>query len=352
MVIESLPMRLQNWLRYHIKLTLAAVLFYSGALHVLLRWRLRRRALVLLYHRVLPAAESAQSFSSKAIIVSPATFECHLRFLRRHFSVLGPEEFREWLLSGRDCRRPPCLITFDDGWKDNLTYARPMLKAWNLPAIIFLPTDYIGTGKSFWQERLSRLLFRLGQQTSLHAHPLVARHGLETLFTCARPELARQAGDLARAYKNRDTRDAEHLIAEVSAALAGHDDSSADIDTYLSWEDVQRMRADGIAFGSHTVSHRILTQIDAAAVDTELSESKRILEQRLNTSVRLLAYPNGNHNADTVERARRTDYELAFTTIAGRVARGDDPMTLRRINIHDGAHRHLPLFCASILGVL
>lgn len=345
-------MRLQNWLRYHIKLSLAAVLFYSGALFVVLRWRLRRRALVLLYHRVLPAAESTLSFSSKAIIVSPATFERHLRFLQRHFSVLGPEEFREWLLSGRDYPRPPCLITFDDGWKDNLTHAQPMLKARNLPAIIFLPTDYIGSGKVFWQERLSRLLFRLGQQAALRTHPLVARHGLETLFTCARSDLADQAADLARAYKNRDPRDAESLIAEVATALTGHGDSSTDIDTYLSWEDVRRMRADGIAFGSHTISHRILTQIDPAAVDTELSESKRILEQRLNTPVRLLAYPNGNHNADTCERARRADYELAFTTIAGRVMRGDDPMTLRRINIHDGAHRHLPLFCASILGVL
>lgn len=344
-------MRLQNWLRYHIKLALAAVLFYSGALFVLLRWRLHGRALVLLYHRVLPATESAQSFSSKAIIVSPATFERHLRFLQRHFSVLGPEEFREWLLSERDYPRPPCLITFDDGWKDNLTYARPALKARNLPAIIFLPMDYIGTGKAFWQERLSRLLFRLGQQPALRAHPLVARHGLDDLFAVMRSDLADRAADLARAFKNRNPQEAESLITEVSTALANND-ASPDIDTYLSWEDVHNMRADGIAFGSHTISHRILTQIDPAAVDTELSESKRILEQRLNVSVRLLAYPNGNHNADTCERARRASYELAFTTIPGRVMRGDDPMTLRRINIHDGAHRHLPLFCASILGVL
>ena len=345
-------MRLQNWLRYHIKLSLAAVLFYSGALFVVLRWRLRRRALVLLYHRVLPATDSAQSFSSKAIIVSPATFERHLRFLQRNFSVLGPEEFRAWLLSGRDYPRPPCLITFDDGWKDNLTHAQPALQARNLPAIIFLPTDYIGTGKAFWQERLSRLLFRLGQQPALRAHPLVARRGLDDLFTVTGSDLADRASDQARTFKNRSPQAAESLIAEVTTALADYSDSSTDIDTYLSWEDVHRMRADGIAFGSHTISHRILTQIDPAAVDAELSESKHVLEQRLNTSVHLLAYPNGNHNADTCERARRAGYVLAFTTVAGRVARGDDPMTLRRINIHDGAHRHVPLFCASILGVL
>jgi peptidoglycan/xylan/chitin deacetylase (PgdA/CDA1 family) len=344
-------MRIGHWLRYHIKLLLAASLFYSGALFLVLRWRFRRSGVVLLYHRVLPEAECAQSFSSRAIIVSPATFERHLRFLRRHFEVLGPEEFREWLLNGRVYSRPPCLITFDDGWKDNLTHARPLLKALSIPAVIFLPTDYIGTGKAFWQERLSRLLFRLGRQPALRQHPLVARHGLADLFAARHSELADRASALARSFKNSKSEVAESIIVEVTAALAGNDDPT-DVDTYLSWDDVQTLRPDGITFGSHTVSHRILTQIDPVAVTEELTESRRVLEQRLNAPVHFLAYPNGNHDAETCKRARQAGYELAFTTIPGVVTRGDDPMSLRRINIHDGAHRHLPLFCTSILGVL
>lgn len=343
-------MHFRNRLRYSIKLILASILFYSGLLSLLLRWRLRDRAVVLLYHRVLPEAESAQSFSSKAIIVSPVAFAQHLRFLQRHFSVLDPEEFSAWLLDGREYPRPPCLITFDDGWKDNLTHARPALKAENLPAIIFLPTDYIGTGKVFWQERLSRLLFRLGQQPTLREHPLIARYGLSDLYTAKPSELAARAGALAQTFKYREPEIAENVIAEVSSALAGQDDR-ADIDTYLSWEDVQAMRLDGIAFGSHTVSHRILTQIDPRAVSEELTESKRVLEQRLNTPARFLAYPNGNHDADTCNRARLAGYALAFTVVPGVVARGDDPMRLRRYNIHGGSHRNLPLFCMSLLGV-
>jgi hypothetical protein len=95
----------------------------------------------------------------------------------------------------------------------------------------------------------------------------------------------------------------------------------------------------------------MLTQIDPSAVTDELTASRRVLEQHLNAPVHFLAYPNGNHDAETCERARLAGYALAFTTIPGVVARGDDPMRLRRINIHDGAHRHLPLFCASITGV-
>ena len=343
-------MYIRSRLRYSIKLILATILFYSGLLSMLLRWRFRDRAVVLLYHRVLPEAESAQSFSSKAIIVSPAAFAQHLRFLKRHFSVLDPEEFSAWLLDGREYPRPPCLITFDDGWKDNLTHARPVLKAENLPAIIFLPTDYIGTGKVFWQEQLSRLLFRLGQQPTLREHSLIARYELSDLYTTKPSELAVRAGALAQTFKYREPEVRENVIAEVSTALVSQDDAT-DIDTYLSWDDVQALRLDRIAFGSHTVSHRILTQIDLTAVNQELTESKRVLEQRLNAPARFLAYPNGNHNVDTCKQARLAGYALAFSVIPGVVARGDDPMTLRRFNIHGGAHRYLPLFCMSLLGV-
>jgi peptidoglycan/xylan/chitin deacetylase (PgdA/CDA1 family) len=343
-------MRIYRRLRYLTKLLLAACLFYSGIMFLVLRRRFRGRGVVLLYHRVLPAAESAQSFSSQAIIVSPSTFERHLRFLQRHFSVVGPEEFHDWLVHGRRFPKPPCLITFDDGWKDNLVHAVPILRAQSLPAIIFLPTDYIGTGKIFWQERLSRLLFRLGQQPALRQHPLVSQHGLTGLFGLADGELAGNAVALARHFKNRGTRDIEQMMA-VLGALLSVDTEVANVDSYLDWDNVKTMRADRIYFGSHTISHRILTQLDPASIAVELSESKRILEQRLNAPIRFLAYPNGNHDAATCDHTRQAGYQLAFTTVPGVVARGDDPMRIRRFNIHDGGHRHMPLFCASITGV-
>lgn len=344
-------MRLQHWLRYHIKLMLAAGLYYSGALRLLLRWRFRRRGVVLMYHRVLPDTECTRSFSSRGIIVSPATFERHLRFLQRHFTVIGPEEFRDWLLDGRDLPKPPCLITFDDGWKDNLVHALPVLKSQQLPAVIFLPTDYIGTGQLFWQERLSRLLYRLGQQPALRTHALVAQYGLGGVFDARRDNLAEYAGTLARTFKGREAQEIDRLFTALSAILAGADEST-DVDTYLNWDDVRKLRKERISFGSHSLSHRILTQLPPADVTTELGESRRILEQHLQAPVHFLAYPNGNHDAATCAQARQAGYQLAFTTLPGTIVRGDDPMALPRINIHDGAHRHLPLFCTSLAGVL
>lgn len=350
---RALPMRLRNQLRYSIKLLGAGGLYYSGLLHFYLRWRARNRGLVLLYHRVLTEAESAATFSSAAIIVSTATFERQLRFLRRHFTVVGPQEFQDWLSGQRHYHRPPCLITFDDGWQDNLDHAYPRLKAEGMPALIFLPTAYIGSGKSFWQERLSRLLYRLGRQPALREHPLVARHGWSELFAVPGAELAERASNLVRTYKIRSLQEVDTMVSEVGAALSAfsNKDERADVDTFLSWEAVRKMRADGIHFGSHTVTHPILTQVDATSVNSELRESRRALEQHLQAPVRILAYPNGNHDAQTCQQAREAGYELAFTTIPGWTQPGDDPLRIRRHNIHEGAHRHLPLFFATLLNV-
>lgn len=346
-------MYFRDRLRYSIKLLVASGLYYSGLLLFYLRWRVQNRGVVLLYHRVLTEAERAATFSSAAIVVSTTTFERQLRFLHRHFTVVGADEFHDWLLGKRRYQRPPCLITFDDGWQDNFEHAHPRLKAEGLPALIFLPTAYIDGGKPFWQEHLSRLLYRFGRQPALREHPLVRRHGWSKLFSVQEAELAERACDLARTFKARPLQEVDAIIAEVTSALGAlpNDDDREDVDVFLSWETVQRMYADGISFGSHTVTHPILTQVDAGVVKAELYESRRRIEQRLGAPIRMLAYPNGNHNEQICRQAREAGYDLAFTTIPGWVKPGDNLQRIRRHNIHEGAHHHLPLFCASLLNV-
>lgn len=347
-------MRILRLLHSGAKLMLAAALYYSGLLGLYLRLRYAQQGVVLLYHRVLPESESGRSCSSEGIIVNPATFARHLRALRRHFTFVDPLEFEEWWRGQRKFPKPPCLISFDDGWKDNLVHAHPVLRAEGVPAVIFLPTGYIGTGRLFWQERLSQLLETLGQHPVLKTHPLVARLEMERVFVRDATVRSRQARSVARRFKSRAPDEIEAVVSEVATLVqpvAGAPEPEA-VDTYLDWQDVRAMQPDGIHFGSHAVTHRVLPRLDAHAIRDELSASKQLLEQNLQRPVRALAYPNGDHDSTTCRIARETGYALAFTTIPGWITPGDDPYQLRRINIHEGAHRHTPALYASILGVL
>ena len=153
--------RLLSLIKFTIKNIIAYFLYYTGILFLLKKHLLKNKAVVLTYHRVLPEDKENTSFSTKAIIVRPSTFNRHMTFIKKHFSIQDITEFSTNILKNSIPDKPACLITFDDGWIDNYLYAFPILKDHAIPAIIFLPIDYIESMNLFWQEKLSRALFYL-----------------------------------------------------------------------------------------------------------------------------------------------------------------------------------------------
>lgn len=338
------------------RLLLVHALYYSGMLHLLKRRRLRGRAVVLMYHRVLDASERERSFSSDGIQVSPQTFDRHLRFLRRHFTVVTPDEFVQRLNSGQPFDDGTCLITFDDGWRDNLTNALPLLRKHALQAVIFLPTGFIGSDRCFWQETLARLLHRLHglyrTRPSEDLRQVIEACGLKDLFRSQGAELKHRIHDFVRGLK-RVPEDEVNRIVQTIRAVAGDDDKTErHPDRFVSWEEARTMAATGVSFGSHAVSHRILTRLDARTLAHELSASKAEISRQIGTPVPLLAYPNGDSNRDIAQAARSAGYAAAFTTQPGTVGSGEHPFLIPRMNIHDRRTRTVAGFYATVLGVL
>ena len=337
-----------------IRLALVHLLYYSGLLHAIKRRRLRGRAVVLMYHRVLSERERLESYSSDGIQVSPGTFDRHLGFLRRHFNVIAPGEFAQRLRSGQGFADATCLITFDDGWHDNLTNALPLLRKHALPSVIFLPTGLIGTNDCFWQERLAHLLHRLSviyRTDPVLAANLVETYALARVFVGDDAELKQRIHDFVRALKKRPDMETQHMIQAI-VAVVGNETAHDHPDRFLSWDDVNHMARAGVTFGSHAVSHRILSRLPKSEVIHELTASKQEIAARTGFDVDLLAYPNGDSNRETVDAARSTGYAAAFTTQHGTVTAGDDRFLLCRINIHDRATRTIAGFYATLLGVL
>ena len=100
--------------------------------------RLSDRAVIVLYHRVTDQA------AGNPLACTPEAFERHCAFYRRHFRVVGLGELVDELNSGGD-PGGRLAITFDDGYRDNYTVARPILERHGLPACFFLATGYLGT---------------------------------------------------------------------------------------------------------------------------------------------------------------------------------------------------------------
>jgi peptidoglycan/xylan/chitin deacetylase (PgdA/CDA1 family) len=106
-----------------------------------------------------------------------------------------------------------------------------------------------------------------------------------------------------------------------------------------SWEQIRELAVEGVGIGSHGRHHRRLGGLDAATRRVEIAGSLAELRERLPAPLELLAYPNGDHDADVRRETRAAGYSAAFTTEKGRNGALTDPFRLKRVSIHgaDGA---------------
>ncbi len=86
---------------------------------------------------------------------------------------------------------------------------------------------------------------------------------------------------------------------------------------YLSWDQLREMADAGMEIAAHTMSHPYLTKMPAESAWQEISESKRVLEQRLGRPVYSLAFPYGDYNDSIIEMTRRAGYVCAISTDPG-----------------------------------
>lgn len=323
-------------LRSRLKDFVAALLYRTGLLTCLVRRRFHGRAVVLTYHRVLPATDLARSFSHPAIVVSPAVFERHMAVLNRHFVCLSLQEFGARMQRRDFAAGAYCLVTFDDGWRDNYTYAFPVLRKTGTPAVIFVPTGYIGSGRLFWQERLGHLLARVCDQPSVAASKVLEERGWAHLPGLPPAQRIAAIRSTIRELKRKDYAEIDRVVADLECVL-GTPLGDPEPDTYLDLAQMRTMAEHGIEFQSHAESHRVLTRLEPAQVAQELAESGRWLREHLGVPTRAIAYPNGDHSPEVRRLAAEAGYEFGFTTVNGCADPDADRYAVRRINLNEAA---------------
>jgi peptidoglycan/xylan/chitin deacetylase (PgdA/CDA1 family) len=105
----------------------------------------------------------------------------------------------------------------------------------------------------------------------------------------------------------------------------------------MTWDEVRTLAESGIYFGSHTVSHSKLFDLDWPKIEEELSESKRHLEKELNCEIATFAYPFAYPQADVAFTGRfesllkQLGYRCNVTTRIGRMETESDPHSLPRL---------------------
>ena len=300
--------------------------FRSKASFPFVRGRSQRNVQILVYHRV---RQSPDSFLPSTPL---ASFEKQMECLARRFRVLNLVEAVEALARG-DVPDNAVVITFDDGYRDNFDLAYPILTALSLDATIFLTTGVIGTHRLLWHDRVFRAFNETGESTLREFIPRTEVAGLEN------PAQKQSSLDRVLGYlKSLGPDQRDRRIDELEDRL-GVEGSDPPTRLMLSWEEVRQMQRDGVSFGAHTVTHPTLTRVPLDRAAWEIVESKRQLEQRLQTEVKAFAYPNGRRgdfDASTKQILREAGFTCAVTTMFGANPANGNGRPWDRWELHRG----------------
>lgn len=261
---------------------------------------------ILLYHRVCPKNEIWPFKDDFA--VSPEDFELQMKAIKP--LAVGLEELAEAPVSCVNRPKDKIAVTFDDGYADNYHYAFPILKKYQIPATIFIPTDYIETGKMFWWDELRAIINNYHQTFFFR----------QKTFSCfAKHQKLKAIAELSKIIAaNEENRD------EILAELRKSTKSSGNhyVNNMMSWAQIKALHVAGINIGSHGCSHRRLSLITSNdEVETQLITSKIAIEKHLGQRITSFSYPYGretDYDKRTLLAIEKAGYELACTGVVRR----------------------------------
>ena len=307
-------------------------LYFSGA-HHLLRPLLSGVGAIFMLHHVRPAREAAFQ-PNRHLEVTPEFLRetlCHLR--SRDIDIVTMDELHERLVQGRFERRF-AAFTFDDGYRDNLDHALPVLREFDAPLTVYVASDFAeGTGRIWWAA-LEAVIAKAEQIDVTIGHSALR---LDATTPAAKQAAYDRLHDWLRALPG------EHDLArEIEALCTTHDVDMAALcrGLCLSWDELKSFAADPlVTIGAHSVSHCNLAKLAEDVAAQELAMSRARIEQALERPVLHLAYPYGDREAAGTREfglAATAGFKTAVTTRPGMLfAENADHMTaLPRVSLN------------------
>jgi peptidoglycan/xylan/chitin deacetylase (PgdA/CDA1 family) len=237
-------------------------------------------------------------------------------------------------LAAANSGAPPfAVLTFDDGYRDNLDHALPVLQAHNAPCTVFVTTGFAEGTAPLWWIDLEEAIARQNAVT-------VDLPSGRTTFAAASAQEKAEAFERIYWALRPGPEEAFRAVVAQLAADAGIDPLARTRALCLDWAGIRTLAADPlVTIGAHTLTHPMLAKHDEAAARAEMVESKRIIEEKLGRDVRHIAYPVGDPGSAGQREfrlARACGFETAVTTRPGMLfaAHAQHLTALPRISVN------------------
>ena len=318
------------------------------------KYRAKGRHSILAYHHVVsPFSENHLLFPSEYI--TQELFEAHVQWLKERYYIIPLRKIFEnhQSKSKSSKTRDQIALTFDDGWGDFYSFAYPILKRNNIPATVFLVTDFIDTKRQIWFNSIKRVTHELKNNPAL----------LKSLFCDDVSNILNNKSDLCLIQERLSRLDGGHVI-DLLKHYPHHDcQKLADIwnkvcrsynsdfvtsDKWLSWAVISEMEKSGlIDFGMHGSKHLFIPHISEKDFSLEVIHCRDTLKSRTNSFLNCYCYPGGLYLKKHTELLADMGIDFAVTYSGGVVKPGTSPYQISRVGVNSLAHdEQYPLYNA------
>lgn len=332
-------------------------LFYFLGIHHWARYSARNKIVVLCYHGFTPRTFSArkggggsgiENYQGKHLDV--AIFQSQLDYLKKYYQVISLEKLLAYYERGTPLPAYSLAITIDDGYESGYKLAFPLLRERGMPAAIFITTDFVDRGAWLWVDRLEyamdrtssrRLELKIGGE--IFSFDLSTDPAKKSADTKIRTQLKTVPADLR-----------EEILGGIEKSLGVRlsKEKAPEIYRPLAGPQIKEMIQSGlVTFGSHSVSHPILSRLSDPLLGEEVGKSRESIEGKTGTACRFFCYPNGREgdfNERTKKALGEAGYRAAFTTVEGMNEGRGDVFELKRIGVHEDPVE----FVMTVSGVL
>lgn len=305
---------------------------YCGAQGLFRLWS--RGPTVIFYHGV---EENILDPEVQGLHVPLRLFEKQISFLRRHREVVSMDDLYESIVNQTGLESRHVVLTFDDGYRNNLRIVAPLLKAWKLPFTIFVSSRHVSERHRFPTYYIRAAILYTDKA-------VVYLRSINKGFDLATREKRRTAARTIIQVAKRAPLD---LVEQISTECINQltPEKWAELnarfisDEPMGWDDVVETASMGATIGSHCHDHCILhsNQQEGEAY-RQLIKSKEAIEKNV-MKCKYMAYPNGT--VDDVSNlaysaVKSAQFRMGFSTIPGELTPDADCFLAPRISAETG----------------
>jgi peptidoglycan/xylan/chitin deacetylase (PgdA/CDA1 family) len=316
------------------------------AAQALARWINREKVIFLAYHGVVRDKEPLDAWT----VVRESEFRMQMEYIKANFDCLSIDE--ALFNKRRGVTRPGVVVTFDDGYANNLEIAFPILAEFGIPAIIYVTTRFVLERDLFWPDKIwmaaglsqAKLVDLRGADHGLKLYPLSRK----------REEWQTNVSRIIEDLKKINACEIDNVVKKVVdrfKSSPGANKFRIEVEgnafTPLTADQVLELsRNPLVTIGAHTHCHSLLDKVPLSQAKETMCHSKVILERIVGSRIDHFAYPNGNFNNDIATIAKNLGFKTALTFKHGFFNYDDDLFTIRRIGV--GANTSIGLLKAMM----